>query len=126
MNLKSRQRGVTIWGMFMISLMVVFLALLLFKLIPPYLQDLKVKTALDSIEREAGGGSGMSNKEIMTALRKGFDIDDIEHVDLADITIQRQGTLKVINIEYEAVVHLVFNISALMEFEHSAEVPAGQ
>ncbi len=124
MNLKSRQRGVTMWGMFMISLMVVFLALLLFKLIPPYLQDLKVKTALDSIEQQAS--SGMSNPEIMTALRKRFDIDDIEHVDLADITIQRQGTLKVINIEYEAVVHLVFNISALMEFEHSAEVPAGQ
>ena len=124
MNLKSRQRGVTMWGMFMISLMVVFFALLLFKLIPPYLQDLKVKTALDSMEREAG--SGMSNPEIMTALRKRFDIDDIEHVDLADITIQRRGALKVVSIEYEAVVHLVLNISALMEFEHSAEVPAGQ
>lgn len=124
MNLKSRQRGVTMWGMFMISLMVVFFALLLFKLIPPYLQDLKVKTALASIEREAG--SGMSNPEIMTALRKRFDIDDIEHVELADITIQRRGAFKVISIQYEAVVHLVLNISALMEFEHAAEVPAGQ
>jgi hypothetical protein len=124
MNLKSRQRGVTMWGMFMISLMVVFFALLLFKLIPPYLQDLKVKTALDSIEQQAS--SGMSNPEIMTALRKRFDIDDIEHVDLSDITIQRRGVLKVIHIEYEAVVPLVLNISALMEFDHSAEVPAGQ
>lgn len=124
MNLKSRQRGVTMWGMFTISLMVVFFALLLFKLIPPYLQDLKVKTALDSIEQQAG--SGMSNPEIMTALRKRFDIDDIEHVDLSDITIQRRGVLKVIRIEYEAVVPLVLNISALMEFDHSAEVPVGQ
>ena len=112
------------WGMFTISLMVVFFALLLFKLIPPYLQDLKVKTALDSIEQQAG--SGMSNPEIMTALRKRFDIDDIEHVDLSDITIQRRGVLKIIRIEYEAVVPLVLNISALMEFDHSAEVPAGQ
>ena len=124
MNLKSRQRGVTMWGMFMISLMVVFFALLLFKLIPPYLQDLKVKTALDGIEQQAS--SGMSNPEIMTALRKRFDIDDIEHVDLSDITIERRGALKVINIEYEAVVHLVLNISALLEFAHSAEVPAAQ
>ncbi|TDJ63181.1 MAG: DUF4845 domain-containing protein [Proteobacteria bacterium] len=125
MNRKSRQRGVTMWGMLMISLMVVFFALLLFKLIPPYLQDLKVKTALDSIEKQAGE-SGMSNPEIMVALRKRFDIDDIEHIDLSDITIERRGVFKVINIEYEAVVHLVLNISALMEFNHSAEIPAGQ
>ncbi len=124
MNPKSRQRGVTMWGMFMISLMVVFFALLLFKLLPPYLQDLKVKTALDSVEEQAR--SGMSNPEIMTALRKRFDIDDIEHVELSDITIQRRGNFKVINIEYEAVVHLVLNISALMDFEHSAEVPIGE
>ncbi|MDH3669718.1 MAG: DUF4845 domain-containing protein [Gammaproteobacteria bacterium] len=124
MNLKSRQRGVTMWGMFMISLLVVFFALLLFKLIPPYLQDLKVRSALDSIEQEAR--SGMSNREIMTALQKRFDIDDVEHVDLADVTIERQGKLKVINIQYEAVVHLVANISALMEFEHSAGVPTGE
>ena len=125
MNLKSRQRGVTIWGMFMISLMVVFFALLLFKLIPPYLQDLKVNAALDSIEQEASG-SGMSKPEIIVALRKRFDIDDIEHIDLSDVTIERRGVFKVINIEYEAVVHLVLNISALMEFNHSAEIPAGQ
>ncbi len=125
MNLKSRQRGVTIWGMFMISLMVVFFALLLFKLIPPYLQDLKVNAALDSIEQEASG-SGMSKPEIIVALRKRFDIDDIEHVDPADITIQRRGVFIVVDIEYEAIVPLVLNISALLEFNHSAEIPAGQ
>ncbi len=125
MNLKSRQRGVTIWGMFMISLMVVFFALLLFKLIPPYLQDLKVNAALDSIEKEASG-SGMSKPEIIVALRKRFDIDDIDHVDPADITIQRRGVFIVVDIEYEAIVPLVLNISALLEFNHSAEISAGQ
>ena len=112
------------WSMFMISLLVVFFALLLFMLIPAYLQDLKVKTALDSVQEQASGG--MSNPEIMTALRKRFEIDDIVHVELSDITIQRRGALKVINIEYEAVVPLVLNISALLEFDHSAEIPAGQ
>ncbi len=125
MNLKSRQRGVTVWGMLMISLMVVFFALLLFKLIPPYLQDLKVKTALDSNEQQAGS-SGMSNPAIIVALRKRFDIDDIEHIALSDVTIERRGVFKVINIEYEAIVHLALNISALMEFNHSVEIPAGQ
>ena len=124
MNLKSRQTGATMWSMFMISLMVVFFALLLFKLIPPYLQDLKVKSVLDSIEQQAD--SGMSNPEIMVALSKRFDIDDIEHVELSDITIERRGAFKVINIEYEAVIPLILNISVLIEFDHSVEIPAGQ
>ena len=69
MNIKARQSGVTMWGMLVIALLVVFFALLLFMLIPPYLDDLKVKTALDSVERQAQG-SAMSNPEIMEALRK--------------------------------------------------------
>lgn len=123
MDVRSRQQGVTMWGMFSIAALVVFFSLLLFKLIPPYLQDLKVKTALDSVEKQAEGG-GMSILEIREALRKRFDIDDIEHVELSDITIEPRGRNKFVRIEYEAQIPLILNISALLEFDHSAEIPS--
>ncbi len=123
MNSTARQSGVTMWGMLVIALLVVFFALLLFKLIPPYLEDLKVSGALDSVERQAQGGA-MSNPEIIEALRKRFDIDDVTHVSLQDIRIERRANVKVITIEYETVVPLVFNISALLDFNHSVEIPA--
>ncbi|MFQ6021129.1 MAG: DUF4845 domain-containing protein [Acidiferrobacterales bacterium] len=123
MNIKSREHGVTMWGVLVISLLVVFFALLLFKLIPAYLDDLKIKGALDSVERQAEN-SGMTNPAIREALRKRFDIDDITHVALQDIVIERRGKLKIIKIEYEVQIPLVLNISALLEFNHEAEVPA--
>ncbi len=123
MNPRSRQTGVTMWSMIGISVLVIFFALLLLKLIPPYLDDLKVKTALESLEREAQTKT-MSNAEILTALEKRFDIDSITHVNVReDVVIERLGRSKVVRIEYEAQVPLAFNISALLEFNHTAQVP---
>ena len=124
MKLKSQQTGATLWSMISISVLVIFFALLLIQLIPPYLADMKVRAALDSIERQAQGGT-MSNAQIMIALEKRFDIDSITHVNLReDVVIEREGRMKIVRIAYEAQIPLVFNISALLEFDHSAEVRA--
>lgn len=123
MNIRSLERGATMWSMITIAVLVVLFALLLMKIIPPYLSDLKIKSALDSIARQ-GQSSSMSNREILIALEKRFDIDSVTHVNVReDVTIERRGRAKVIVIEYEALVPLIFNISALLEFNHSAEVP---
>lgn len=123
MNIRSLERGATMWSMITIAVLVVLFALLLMKIIPPYLSDLKIKSALDSIARQ-GQSSSMSNREILIALEKRFDIDSVTHVNVReDVTIERRGRAKVITIEYEALVPLIFNISALLEFNHSAEVP---
>ena len=124
MKLKSQQTGATLWSMISISVLVIFFALLLIQLIPPYLADMKVRAALDSIERQAKGGT-MRNAQIMIALEKRFDIDSITHVNLReDVVIEREGRMKIVRIAYEAQIPLVFNISALLEFDHSAEVRA--
>jgi hypothetical protein len=114
------------WGLFSIAFLVVIFALLLFKLIPPYLDDLKISNALTSLKRQAEGGS-MSRRDILIALEKRFDIDSVTHVDLRrDVIIRKRGTMAVITIDYEAQVPLVYNISALMEFNHSVEVPSSE
>lgn len=124
MKLRAHQTGATLWSMISISMLVIFFGLLLIKLIPPYLADMKVMAALDSIERQAKGSS-MSNAQIMIALEKRFDIDMITHVNVReDVVIEREGRMKIVRIAYEAQVPLVFNISALLEFDHSAEVRA--
>ena len=124
MKLRSRQSGVTLWAMISISVLVVFFALLVIKLIPPYLADMKVRAALVSIEREAKGKS-MNNAQILLALEKRFDIDSVTHVNVReDVVIERTGRTKIVRIAYEVQVPLAFNISALLEFDHSAEVAA--
>lgn len=124
MNPRARQAGITMWGLVSVAFLVVIFALLLFKLIPAYLSDMKVSTALQSIQKQAQQ-SGMSRLEILTALERRFDIDSVTHVDpRQDVIIERRGQKSVVRIAYETQIPLIFNISALLEFDHSVEVPA--
>ncbi len=126
MNFRSRESGVTMWGLFSIAFLVVIFALLLFKLIPPYLDDLKISNAMTSLKRQAEGTT-MSRRDILDALEKRFDIDSVTHLDIRrDVIIQKRGQMAVITIDYEREEPLIFNIYALMKFYHSVEVPSSE
>lgn len=128
MNFRSRQSGVTIWGLLVIGFLVVMFALLLMVLIPPYLADMKISNALTSLKRQAES-STMSRREILDALEKRFDIDSVppEHVDIRrDVIIRKRGNMAVITIDYEVQKHLFRNISVLLTFDHRVEVPSSE
>jgi hypothetical protein len=124
MQIPHRQRGMTMWGLLFVLGVIAFTLFLVFKLLPPYLSDLKVRAALDSLVRQPDAGA-MGKAEIMTALYKRFDIDNVTHVKLeTDLSIEARDRNKVIRIRYEAVVPMAYNISALLEFDHAREVRA--
>lgn len=128
MNFRSRQSGVTIWGLLVIGFLVVMFALLLMVLIPPYLADMKISNALTSLKRQAES-STMSRRDILLALEKRFDIDSVppEHVDIRrDVIIRKRGNMAVITIDYEVQKHLFRNISVLLTFDHRVEVPSSE
>lgn len=122
MRLRSRQSGVTIWQMISVGFLVVIFALLLMKLLPWYLADLKISSALSSLQKQAAA-SPMNKREILIALEKRFDIDDVKHVDIRqDVIVQKRGRTATVTIDYEGVEPLLFNIAALMTFKHSVQV----
>ena len=115
-------KGMTMWGVAMAMGLIAFFTLLFLKLMPPYLENFKIQTALRGIASESGAGS-RSRDELSRALQKRFDIDDVSRVDLrTDFIVQPRGQNgKLLRIEYEVVVPLVYNISALLQFENTAE-----
>lgn len=126
MQSKSRQRGMTFWGMLFVLGVIAVVMFLVFKLFPVYMGDFKVRSALDSLARQQDIAS-MSKTDIASALEKRFDIDDVRHVDLKrDLTIEPRGRSRVVRIRYEAIVPMVGNISALLEFDHSREVAGSE
>lgn len=120
-----RQRGMTMWSaMFVIGVFAFFL-FLFFKLLPPYLEDLKVSTAFDGISRESGVES-MSHGEIVEKLAKRFDVDNVENVKAGQVQIKPMGKMKRIALDYEVVVPIAFNVSALLEFNHARQVRSAE
>lgn len=118
----KRQSGMTMWGLLFVLGTLAFFLFILFKLIPPYLGDMKVKGALESLGRQPDAGS-MSVPEITEAIRKRLEIDSADDFDLSkSLTVTAKGRTKVIRINYESVTPMVYNVSVLLTFDHSIEV----
>lgn len=122
MHNPKRQRGMTMWSLLFVLGTLAFFVFVLFKLIPPYLGDMKVKAALESLGRQPEAGS-MAVSEIHEALRKRLEIDGADDFDLSNsLTVTPRGKSKVIRINYESVTPMAFNVSVLLAFDHSIEV----
>jgi hypothetical protein len=119
----KRQAGMTMWGMLFVLGTLAFILFLFFKLLPPYLDDFKIKSALESLNRQPDAGS-LTLPEVKEAIRKRLEIDSAD--DLFDLnkilTVEPRGKMKKIRINYESVVPMAFNVSALINFDHAIEV----
>lgn len=119
----KRQAGMTMWGLLFVLGTLAFFFFLFAKLFSPYMDDFKVKTALESLARQSDAGS-MTVPAIQEAIRKRLEIDSADDLlDLnKDLTVETRGKMKVIRINYGREVPMVYNISALLSFDHAIEV----
>ncbi len=123
MNRQNRQRGITVWGILAIAVVAVFFLLIIVKLVPIYMTGMKVKSALNGLATQPDAGS-MTNRQILEALYKRFQIEDIdEYITLKDtLRFERDGKTRIVRIAYEDVAPLFGNVSLLVEFDHHVEV----
>jgi len=124
-NFKRRknQKGASMWALLGGAALLVLFALVTMKLIPAYLDNNKVAHALESIAETPGVGN-WSRRQISDKIDNTLYIDmaaDLLNLKEA-LTITRKGNVKVISIDYERVIPMAYNISALLDFENSVEV----
>jgi hypothetical protein len=124
MNLSpNRQRGLTLISILLILGLIGFFVLLTFKIVPIYMDHGKVKSALEAL-KETPDLTSKGEFEIRDSLNKRFSINYVYDVTQDNIKIIKRGNYVKVDIEYETVVKLVGNLSALAEFHDSIE--AGQ
>ena len=122
MQYPKRQAGMTMWSMLFTLGTLAFVLFLFFKLLPPYMDDFKITSALDSLSRQPDVGT-MSKAQVSEAIRKRLEIDSFDNFDLANtLTVEPRGKMKSIRINYEREVPMAFNVSALISFNHAIEV----
>jgi len=108
-----RQHGVTVTGLVIILVVVIFVALLGFKLIPAFLEFRSMKNAISAIAREKQSGT-------VTEIRRAFEsrqaIDDFQAVKATDLDISKQGNQVVIAFAYRKEVPLFANVGVYIDF----------
>ena len=124
MQTRTTQKGMTFWGLLVVFALIAFFTILTLKLLPPYIEYGKVKTALENVAHQPDAGS-MERADIKNALDRRFTIEDVNDVDLnKNLFVEKKPGVTTIRIAYERRVPLAYNVTALIEFDHSVQVNA--
>lgn len=122
MNLQSRQRGITMWGIGIIVLVGLFFLFLFFKLFPPYMQDAQVGSAINSFA-ESYDARTKAPPEVIESIEKRLDIEGVTNVNARkDIVVVPDGNTYAIEAKYIVEVPMFGNASVLLDFNHRVVV----
>jgi hypothetical protein len=113
------QKGFTFWSLTFTVGTIAIIALLTMKLLPAYSEFFAIKKAISRLETE-GSLPAMSEAEIRRAFDRSSGIDDIHSIQPKDLKIRRTNDGEtVVSAEYEVIIPLVANVSALLKFNAS-------
>ena len=112
------QRGVSMLGIFLICVVIVFVAIGAMKIVPAYMEYGTVKKAAMAAKDGA---------KTVVDVQKAFDrratVDDISVISGKDLDITKEGTNIVVSFKYDKKIPLFHNLSVLLEFSASSSDP---
>lgn len=117
------QRGWTFWSLSGVSILIVAGALLFMKLMPVYMDNYKLKEAMASVAEDPRA-LNWNKRQVIREMTNILYIDygaDIVDLNKA-LSLNKKDGKPYIVVEYEVVVPLVANVSALVDFNNQQEL----
>jgi hypothetical protein len=118
MNNARRQRGLSIVGFIFVAAMVMLVVMIGFRMVPAYIEAFTVKKVMaDTLANTKEGFT-------LYQFRRDFDLkasaDYIDSVKGSDIEVSKEGNTLVATASWQRVLHLVGNVSLLLDFDATA------
>ena len=114
------QRGIGFFGVLVLLVAIVFVAIIGMKVAPAYIEYFTIKKAVTSMVE-----SGELRNATVADVRKAFDrraiVDEISSIGPNDLEITKEGSEIVIGFAYEKRIPLFYNISVLIDFQGSSK-----
>lgn len=118
MNHRQRQRGLTITGFVFVAIVAIIGVMVGARMIPAYIEWYTVRKVMANTLQTAKEGFTLYQ------FRRDFDLkasaDYIDSVQGTDIEVTKEGNQLVATATWTRVLHLVGNVSLLLEFEATA------
>ena len=116
----QKQKGVTLSGLLMWSVILIFIAMLGMKLVPVYIEYAAIQktlsaTANDSTLKDA------APREIRLSFSKRANIDNIDVISGRDIKISKENGRTTLKADYSVTIPLFANISMLIDFKATSD-----
>lgn len=117
--IENRQRGVSLSGLLVWSVILILAAIGGMKIVPAYIQDAEIKSILSTIVNDAEV-QGAQSKDIRESFSKRAMMNNINVVTANDIEIVKDARGLSLSISYQVKIPLAGNASLLLEFNPSS------
>jgi hypothetical protein len=114
------QKGITITGMLLVSIVVVMLLLLAFKVVPVYVEYFAIEKQFKAMAMDPKL-RGATRGAIANAWAARSAVDDLRSVKAELIEVTREGENLVVSAEYSVKVPLFRNVAACFDFSPTSK-----
>lgn len=118
MNFRRRQHGLTITGFILVAAIAMLAVMIGFRMVPAYIEWYTVQKVMRNSLQTAR--EGFTVTQFRQSFDRGADADYIDSVRGADIDVVKDGNQLVATATWTRTLHMVGNVSLLLEFEATA------
>ena len=119
--MRHDERGLTLISWILVLAVAFLFGLAALRLVPVYLEYLKITSSLSSVQNEFNGQTATVN-DLRTALSKRFDIEDVHVITKQDVKIDRAAGGYMLRAKYEHRTPFVANIGFIVTFDKSVQI----
>ena len=113
-----KQHGLSMTGFLVTAVILVFGALLGFKIVPAYMEYYTIQKQIKLVANEA---TATDRRAVENAFDRRAVVENITAISAKDLEITKDGEKIILSVEYSVKVPLVANLSALMDFRASSD-----
>ena len=115
----KQERGLTMTGFLTLSIVLIFTALLVFRLLPPDLEYFYVQKAVDGVAKDLDLQTA-TPREIRSAFDRRAMIDNITTIRGEDLELIKEGNNAALDASYSVKVPIIANVAACIDFQASS------
>ena len=114
------QRGLGIFGLIFLLALIGFVALVVIKCMPLYLNQMTITRDLNEVAKQVNtSGSELDVTDVRRDIERRWDIDYINQLEPKDVKVGNTDKGVAISYDYEARAHLFSNVFIVIHFAES-------
>lgn len=130
MNLPHKQKGLSSIGWLFVGVTLFFYGIILAKVVPVYLDDMSVASAIEKLNK-ISTDSIDPTPEVITALEKQFDVNNIRDIDLKRqgvVKVERKSGVILVELKYDKVISIfkdngmLQTVDMVVSFKHKQQI----
>jgi len=120
--MKAKQSGITLIGFLIILIVVAFFGFMAMKLVPPYIEFMGVKKAMNQIASDGANGRSLDTIRRDLMFKMSFQYVDDGTIQPSDIVLTHNDGGSTLSVSYDKQVPFIANIDFLLHFDDSVQM----